>query len=288
MRVPNVVPRLGLALAACWLAASAGACHGPDPYYRHLDGGAAGLTGAAGAGKAGAGGAGKAGVSGAAGVTGAAGTGLADAGAAGTGAAGAAGSGLAGATGAAGSGAAGTNANVPCTTCKVTVTYTCRSSEEEVGIVMGVQKDSAGQASFILDVTNQSPTSIALADLTIRYWYTMDAGKEQELNCDFAKLGCTNIVHSADTAPPPKFQPVMPPKPQANAYVELAFKASALSLDPFLNTGEIQLRLHNKDFSPIKQLDDYSFSNAMLGNPIEQPRITAYVKGVLVWGTEPE
>ena len=37
----------------------------------------------------------------------------------------------------------------------------------------------------------------------------------------------------------------------------------------------------------VTQSDDYSFNDLMKGNPIEAPKITAYVKGVLVWGTEP-
>jgi hypothetical protein len=268
MRVPQVAPRPALALMAFCLAASAGACHGPDPYYRLSatagTGGHAG-TGAAGhAGNTGAGAAGTSGAAGFAGVAGAAGAGTA-------------GSGTAGTSGAAGSGAAGTGlAAMPCTKCKVSVEYTCRADEKDTG-----------QASFIVDVTNQASESITLSDLTLRYWYTMEAGKDQQLDCDFAKLGCTNLVTSADT-PPPLFQAVMPPRPKANTYVELAFKASALTLDPFLDTGEIQLRLHNKDYSTIDQTDDYSFDCAMKGNPVPSNAITAYVKGVLVWGTEPQ
>lgn len=267
--MPHVVPRLGLALAASCLAAL-GACHGPDPYYRlpasDGTGGRAGTSGAAGSGRAGSGvaGAGAAGVSGVAGTNGGAGTSAAG-GAAGAGA------------GAAGTGAAGTTAvNAPCTKCKVSVQYTCRADEMDTG-----------KASFILDVTNEASDSITLSDLTLRYWYTIETGKEQVLDCDYAKIGCTNLVTSADQTPP-KFQAVMPPKPKANTYSELAFKASALTLDSFLDTGEIQLRLHNKDYSPINQVDDYSFDCMMKGNPVASTAITAYIKGVLVWGTEPQ
>jgi hypothetical protein len=109
----------------------------------------------------------------------------------------------------------------------------------------------------------------------------------QVLDCDFAKIGCTNLVTSADT-PGPKFVAVTPPDPQANRYVEIAFKAGALNLDAFLNTGEIQLRVHNKDNSPIQQNMDYSFDCDVKGATIDATRITAYIGGVLVWGTEPQ
>jgi Cellulose binding domain len=168
-------------------------------------------------------------------------------------------------------------ASAPCTTCMVKVQYTCRSEDTR-------------QASFVLNVLNNASTPIALADLTLRYWYTMDADKEQELNCDYAKLGCTNLITSASQPPlpAPKFQAVMPPKPGANEYVELAFTPGALSLEAFLDTGEMQLSLHNKEPSDINQTDDYSFNCSLQGNAIEWVKITAYVKGVLVWGAEPQ
>jgi Cellulose binding domain len=157
---------------------------------------------------------------------------------------------------------------------KVKVLYTCRSND-------------TGQASFVLDVTNEGSISFSLSELSLRYWYTGDPGKEQELDCDLANLGCTNIVTSADT-PGPRFVPVMPAKPGANEYVEIAFKAGAFALDPLLDTGEIQLRLHNKDFSPIKQTDDYSYDCSAMGTSGPSTTITAYINGLLVWGKEPQ
>jgi endoglucanase len=244
---PASPSRLGFALAA-WLAAF-GACHGPDPYYRNGNDGGAGASVGAGAGGKG-------------GATGVAGKGAAGSGAAGTGAAGT--SGAAG-TGANVSGAAGTGG--PCTTCKVTLQYTCRS-------------DDKTQASFVLNVTNNAAVPIPLADLTLRYWYTREAGKDQALECDFAELGCSNQLA-------PKFMELMPARDKANYYVEIGFTTGALTLDPFLDTGEIQLRVHNKDFTEFTQTDDYSFDASQKGNPVEWKKITAYIKGVLVWGTEP-
>jgi hypothetical protein len=157
---------------------------------------------------------------------------------------------------------------------QVKVLYTCRSND-------------TGQASFVLDVTNEGSLSFALSDLSLRYWYTIDAGKQQELDCDVANLGCTNIVTSADT-PGPKFVAVMPPKPKANEYVEIAFKVGAFALDPLLETGQIQLRLHNKDFSPIVQTDDFSYDCSAMGAAAPSTKITAYIDGILVWGNEPQ
>jgi hypothetical protein len=257
--VSAVASRVGLVAAAAWLAAAAGACEGSDAFYRHLgpDGGGAASSGG--------GGLGPFVVAGASGAAG-------DADASGD-----AGSGLAGQDGDDGGDPDALPTITPCTSCQVEVDYTCRS-------------DDTGQASFILDVTNEATASLELSRLTLRYWYTIDAGKIQELDCDFAKLGCTNVVTSADVppAPAPRFVAVLPPALDANEYAEIAFSPGALALDPSLDTGEIQLRLHNKDFSTIDQQDDYSFDCSMKGNAEPATKITAYVDDVLVWGTEPD
>jgi hypothetical protein len=289
-RIGGVSPafRLRVALAASLCAGAIVACQGADPYYRNRPDAGSGLSGLGGAGAAGtfgfaatSGAAGSGNSGGSIGSPGAAGTMLGPAGSSGAaGSTGAAGSptGAAGSTGAAGAGGSAGMLAMPCTTCMVKLQYTCRSN-------------GTGQASFVLDVTNESSVSFPLSSLTLRYWYTIEAGKPQELDCDYAKVGCTNLVTSADASPTPKFVPVTPMKDMANEYAEIAFKASALALDPFLDTGEIQLRLRNVDYSPITQTDDYSFDAmncaALPPTAVEWSKITAYLDGVLVWGTEP-
>jgi hypothetical protein len=276
--------RVALAVSVC--ASAIAACQGADQYFRNRPDAGSGLGGAGGTFTTSlAGSYGFSGTSGAAGAAAGSGSGFAGS----SGAAGATdGSGFAGSSGAAGemlgaagntSGAAGqSGTDTPCTTCMVKLQYTCRSND-------------TGQASFVLDVTNESSVSFPLSSLTLRYWYTVDAGKPQELDCDFAKIGCTNIVTSADMGAGPKFVPVTPAKDEANEYAEIAFKPGALALDPFLDTGEIQLRVHNNPYSPITQTDDYSFDAdncaAMPPPTVEWSKITAYLDGVLVWGTEP-
>jgi Cellulose binding domain len=274
--VSPVATGVRLVLAASLLAGAVAACQSADAYYRNRpDGSALGLGGTGGfmfhpsvAGSSGSVGAGattgQGAASGNAGAVGAAGN-VGSSGAAGT-------FGAAGATEDAG-------ANEPCTTCMVKLQYTCRDN-------------GSSSASFVLDVTNESSVSFPLSSLTLRYWYTIDVSLPQVLNCDYATLGCTNLVTSADTSPAPKFVNVEPPRMNATKYAEIAFKAGALALDPFLDTGAIQLRLHNMDYSSIIQSDDYSYdvvdcADLMQGTTVDWPKITAYLDGVLVWGTEP-
>jgi hypothetical protein len=254
--VPSVPAPVRLVVAASLLAIAASACRSPDAYYRHLgDAGADSPTGTAGF------------------ASGSAGT-----------------SGAAGASGSAGA---------PCTGCQVIrVEYTCRAMEDcpDAGADAGSGNagSQSGQANFVLDVTNEGPTTFPLSSLTLRYWYTLEALEPQELDCDAAEIGCTNIVMSTPptmsmpTPREPNFVEVMPPRAQANEYVEIAFTAGALALDPMLDTGPIQLRLHNEDFSPITQCDDYSYDCPTTGTTIDARKITAYINGLLVWGTEPQ
>jgi hypothetical protein len=174
------------------------------------------------------------------------------------------------------SGAAGSSG--PCTTCRVDLLYTRRG-----------EKDDMKQASFVVEVSNASNVEIQLSELTLRYWYTAEPGEEQWMDCDFAELGCSNVTSSGNKPPDPqpRFMPVMPPRPRANTYVEIGFSPGALTLAPSLGTGEIQLRLHNRSLNPIDQSDDYSFDDSEEATAVSWNRITAYLKGVLIWGLEP-
>ena len=288
MGAPRTKPSLVLAaLTACALAA----CGDPDQYLRHAKGdagtlpimtgnaaGSTGTTGAAGASAAGATGGGAAGSStgaaGAATTTGAAGASTGAAGAATTtGAAGAS-------TGAAGAatttGAAGAGGAASCDGCKIEVVYTC----------LGTGTDSR---NFVVEAKNAGTSLVLFKELTLRYWYTADASKEQELDCDNAeKLTCNYIVKSTDAPPKPqpKFVSLTPPRTKANEYVELAIVQGAMDVGG--TTGRIQLRLHNKDFTQIDQTADYSYDCGSVGQAHDSPKITAYIRGVLVSGTEPQ
>jgi hypothetical protein len=306
------VSRTNLRLAVVVACGVAG-CGDPDQYLRHAKddagtlpittgdpntGGAgtgdvsttgrAGTTGAAGtfAGSGAAGTTGAAGTIGAAGTTGAAGNGS------GTGAAGTiAGSGSAGTTGAAGAngaggaggaaGAAGANAGTAgsggagtCPGCKINVTYTCLTSASD-------------SRSFVVEAKNAGAMLVLLKDLKLRYWYTVDAGKEQELDCDTAHLTCPYIITNQSPPPAqPVYAAVTPPRTKANEYVEIAITQGAIDVGG--TTGSIQLRLHNKDYSPVNQANDYSADCGSIGQAHDSGKITAYVGGVLVGGTEPQ
>jgi endoglucanase len=151
----------------------------------------------------------------------------------------------------------------PCPGCKITVSYTCLS-------------DAPDQATFVMDVANDGAAVIVLGDLTLRYWYTADLAKPQELDCDDARMGCARVLS--------RFGLVTPARTGANEYVEFSFAPGAVSA--MTSTGRIQVRLRNHDYTQIDQTDDYSQDCANRAAHVN-PKITAYLKGALVGGVEP-
>jgi cellulose 1,4-beta-cellobiosidase len=78
-----------------------------------------------------------------------------------------------------------------------------------------------------------------------------------------------------------------PARTNANVYLELGFTGGTLA--PGAQTGPMQLRLNNANWSNYTESNDYSY--AVGGAPptsfVDWSRVTIYVNGVLVWGTEP-
>ncbi len=129
-----------------------------------------------------------------------------------------------------------------------------------------------------LQVTNTGTTSFDLSTVTVRYWYTADNSQAQTWVCDFAPVGCTNLTA--------KFVTVAPARAGADTYLQVGFKTGLAALAPGANTGMIQDRFNHADFSNYTQTNDYSF-NAAATSLAASTKVTAYVNGVLVWGTEP-
>ncbi|WP_409509728.1 cellulase family glycosylhydrolase [Bacillus spizizenii] len=126
-----------------------------------------------------------------------------------------------------------------------------------------------------LHIKNNGNTRVDLKDITVRYWYNAK-NKSQNFDCDYAQIGCGNVTH--------KFVALHKPKQGADTYLELGFKNGTLS--PGANTGDIQLRLHNDDWSNYAQGEDYSFFQSNMFKTTK--KITLYNHGKLIWGTEPK
>src|SRR5262245_39034558 len=127
------------------------------------------------------------------------------------------------------------------------------------------------------NIVNSGTTSVPLSELTIRYWYTNDGSQPQVYDCDHASIGCSNISASFVS---------IPVVTGANTYLQLNFGAGAGSLAPGQQSGEIQTRLHNQNWSNYTEGNDYSY-DATKTSFADWNRVTLYRNGALVWGTEP-
>lgn len=122
---------------------------------------------------------------------------------------------------------------------------------------------------------------IAAADLSFRYWYTADArggaSPLQTAACDSANgLVCDYLTVS--------LVPVTTPRPMADTYAEVTFPnfPGIISTGFFYSLGFFITRA---DGALYDQSNDYSYPGAT--QLALTTKVTAYVKGTLIYGTEP-
>ena len=135
-----------------------------------------------------------------------------------------------------------------------------------------------------IKLINQSSSAINLSTVTIRYYYTVDGEKTQNYWCDYAAITSPN--HTAITSNVTgKFVKMGSAATGADYYLEIGFASGAGSLASG-GTVEIQSRFAKNDWTNYTQTGDYSF-NASASDYVDWTYVTAYVSGILQWGTEP-
>jgi len=127
-------------------------------------------------------------------------------------------------------------------------------------------------------IVNNGSSSVALSQLTIRYWFTADSSAALNPGCNYAVSGCSNVTETTGA--------VNPPVADADSYLQVGFTSGAGSLAANSTGGKIKLIVQKSDFSNFNQSNDYSF-NASFTTFTSWQNITLYQNGTLVWGTEP-
>ena len=126
-------------------------------------------------------------------------------------------------------------------------------------------------------VFNIGTTTVALSDIKIRYWYTIDTSQPQTFVCDWAAVACGNITGSLVA--------LSPTKTTADYYEEVGFTTAAGNLAAGANS-EVQTRFNKNDWSNYTQTNDYSF-DATKTAYADWTKVGVYYKGTLVWGNAP-
>lgn len=144
-------------------------------------------------------------------------------------------------------------------------------------------KDSSGGVSVTntvrpyLTLINNGSNAVALNQITIRYWFTNGGTTPDTWSCYWAQIGCSNISAA--------FQTLATPLTNADTYLQLSFTGG--TLQPGASTGEIQDAFNKTDWSNFTQANAWSWNPADINSYADNTKITVYLNGQLVWGTEP-
>jgi endoglucanase len=128
-----------------------------------------------------------------------------------------------------------------------------------------------------IKLVNTGSSAIALSNVKIRYYYTIDGSKAQTFYCDYSPIGSSNVSGT--------FVTMSTAKTGADTYLEVGFSTGAGNLAAGGNVT-IQGRFAKSDWSNYTQTDDYSF-NSTATTYVDWAKTTGYVSGALQWGTEP-
>ena len=132
-------------------------------------------------------------------------------------------------------------------------------------------------------VTNTSSNSINLADLKLRYYYTIDQEQPQKFWCDNAGITSNNTYTDVTSIVTGNFAKLAIPSANADYYLEVGFNSGTLESGASI---EVQTRFAKNDWSNFNQSNDYSFCSSSVYT--EGNSISAFLSGTMVFGTQIE
>jgi len=126
----------------------------------------------------------------------------------------------------------------------------------------------------LLKIFNNSSQDIAYEDLSVRYWFEKEDDMPINFSVDYAELGNSNISGDFVNYEGDSY------------YLEIAFDALAGALGRNADSGRIEAKITNSDYSQVNQANDYSF-DATKQEFTAWDKIGLYLNGKLVSGVEP-
>ncbi|WP_310605497.1 cellulose binding domain-containing protein [Anaerosporobacter sp.] len=125
-------------------------------------------------------------------------------------------------------------------------------------------------------IYNTSSENIALSDVTLRYYFTIDGENGLNFFCDHAAIQDTNVIKDAVTG---KFIKLDTPEAGADHYMEVGFTSGTVAPGNYV---DIHTRIGKSDWSVFKPSDDYSQNISSSLDYFDQ--VDMYYNGNLVWG----
>ncbi|MGW9528630.1 glycoside hydrolase family 6 protein [Paenibacillus terrae] len=119
------------------------------------------------------------------------------------------------------------------------------------------------------NLKNKGTTPVKLSELKIRYYFTKDGSQELQSAVDYAQVGNDNVLRTF-----------------TDNYIEIGFSPAAGTLAAGAQTGDIQIRINNSDWSNLDESNDYSFDPTKTSYT-EWNKATLFHNDKLVWGIEP-
>jgi len=129
-------------------------------------------------------------------------------------------------------------------------------------------------------VQNMDPIPLDLTTFTLRYWLTLSG--EAPVTVALEQIQ-PSVIQKTDVKV--SMKTVDPPRTGADTYIEVGFGPNAGGIGYMGQLSQITVRMQG-NYPGFTQTNDYSFDSTVTSFK-DYKKVTAYVDGTLIWGTEP-
>jgi len=113
-----------------------------------------------------------------------------------------------------------------------------------------------------------------MEELELVYWFTDEFAQKHVFQCDWAQIGCENVLGEFEALADGEYA------------LHMRFSPGSGTLPAGQESGEIKVRFNRMDWSEFSQADDYSFATPNAYQ--EWEKVALYWRGERVWGRPPD
>lgn len=161
----------------------------------------------------------------------------------------------------------------------------------ELPVNLRVQYENDGTSASLQEIRprfrifNDDTNTVALTDITLRYWFTSEPTGDDIFVVDWAQVGTATVTGTFDLADSERYLEV---GFEGNAFVPpwLGGNGNVNELPAGAETGGMHLRVRDSAWGYYDQSNDFSWDPAQT-TYADYDRVTLYYQGQRVWGYEP-